>query len=469
MQRSNVMIGYRFYLFPMEKLSKKEDTQTVAVIGLGYVGLTLATIFAEVGKKVVGVDQNETIVDMLSNGIAHFYEPGLEEKMLAFKDRLVFRTGIPQENSLCVYIISVGSNLSEMGEPDYSHIDTASIDIADKLKKGDLVILRSTVPIGTTRSRVIPNLEKYSGLIAGKDFFVAFAPERTIEGKALEELRTLPQLIGGYTKACRDKTEQLFSEISQHIVLFDTLEEAELSKLISNSYRDFSFAFANSIALIASEHNINIHTVISGANDGYKRNNIPLPSPGVGGYCLTKDPQLLAYGAKKYQLARDLIYAGRAVNALMPTHVADMIDEFTREVYKGEIPHIIIAGLAFKGAPATSDVRHSPSYELIELLQSRGYGKISGYDPHVSPDVFKDWRIGRIEELHEVPENGDIVILMHRSAHYENINFATAWAQQKNKLLVDPWGMYNHERAMMSAEDIVYANLSYNSKHDMYE
>ena len=271
-----------------------EFTDTVVVLGLGYVGLTLGTVFAEEGAHVIGVDINETVIDMLSNGIPHFYEPGLEEKLFACTERLEFRTTIPPLIAPATYVISVGSNISKHGEPDYSHIERASEHISKALKQGDMVILRSTVPIGTTRNRVIPILEKHSHLKAGNDFFVAFAPERTIEGKALEELRTLPQMIGGYSLACRQKAEQFFSKISQHIVLLDTLEEAELAKLISNAYRDLSFAFANSIALIASEHNINISTVINAANDGYKRNNIPLPSPGVGGYCLSKDPQLLA-------------------------------------------------------------------------------------------------------------------------------------------------------------------------------
>ncbi len=447
----------------MKTHKKSEFTDTVVVLGLGYVGLTLGTVFAEEGARVIGVDINETVIDMLSNGIPHFYEPGLEEKLLACTDRLEFRTSIPEGVSSATYVISVGSNITPQGKPDYSHIESASQHIGKVLKQGDLVILRSTVPIGTTRDRVVPILEQLSGLKVGDSFSVAFAPERTIEGKALEELRTLPQMIGGYSPACRQKAEQFFSRISQHIVLLDTLEEAELAKLISNAYRDLSFAFANSIALIASEHNINISTVISAANDGYKRNNIPLPSPGVGGYCLSKDPQLLAYGAKAHTQAGDLFRAGRVVNDLMPSHVADIVDAMHRKSGNADKPHIVVAGLAFKGRPATSDVRSSPSHDVIELLQSRGYESISGYDPHVAPDVFDEWKIGRIEELHEVPENGDIVILMHRNARYENIDLALSWKGKPDKALIDPWGMYNYRREMIEGEGIAYANLGYSS------
>ena len=211
------------------------------------------------------------------------------------------------------------------------------------------------------------------------------------------------------------------------------------------------------------DHDINISTVIIAANDGYKRNNIPLPSPGVGGYCLSKDPQLLAYGAKQHTEAGDLFRAGRVVNDKMPEHVADIVDTMYRGSGSKEKPHIVIAGLAFKGSPATSDVRSSPSHDVIALLQSRGYESISGYDPHVSPDVFKEWKIGRIEVLHEVPENGDIIILMHRNPHYENIDLSLSWKGKQNKALIDPWGMYNYHREMIEGEGIAYANLGFNS------
>lgn len=444
-------------------MQNEKEQNEVCVLGLGYVGLTLATIYAEEGSKVSGVDTNAAVIDQLEAGIPHFYEPGLPEKMAAYSERLSFSTTIPKFAHPVVYVIAVGSNLGVDGTPDYSHVESVSESIAKNLKKGDLVILRSTVTIGTTRERVIPILERGSNLQSGKDFYVAFAPERTIEGKALEELRTLPQIVAGYTRACRDHAEQFFSRVSRHIVLFDTLEEAELSKLISNSYRDLSFAFANSIALIASVHNINISTVIAGANDGYARNNIPLPSPGVGGYCLSKDPQLLGYGLKEYQEAAELLLGGRRVNDAMPAHVARVVQEFSQLNYEKDEPHIIIAGLAFKGSPATSDVRNSPSEFVINELRKCGYSKISGYDPHVSPDVFDDWQIGRVESLADIIKNGDIVILMHKNTHYTNFDFAAASKDERKKLLFDPWGMHNHNREMIVEQGGAYANLGFRS------
>lgn len=447
----------------IKKHTLGEDT--VCVVGLGYVGLTLAVTFAEEGAIVFGIDSNEAIIDALMIGMPHFYEPGLEEKLEANKDRLTFSTAISDASRATAFVISVGSNVDENGNPDYSHVERSSRDIGGVLKPGDLVILRSTVTVGTTRNRVIPILEKTSGLIAGKDFFVAFAPERTIEGKALEELRTLPQVVAGLTPKCRNMAEKLFARFAKHIVPVDTLEEGEMIKLVSNAYRDLSFAFANSLALISSVHNVNVNTVIDAANEGYARNRIPLPSPGVGGYCLTKDPLLLAHGAEQHSDAGDLLKQGRAVNKRMTAHVADIVHAFMTESDTGIEPHIVVVGLAFKGNPKTSDVRFSPSEALIRDLRARGYAHISGYDPHVSPDVFDGWQIGRIENAEAIAGSGDIVIFMHRHEDYGDhakLLFGNG-SSRTTKLVLDPWGMFNNARDAIVREGLAYANMGYRS------
>jgi len=151
-------------------------------------------------------------------------------------------------------------------------------------------MLRSTVPVGTTRKQVIPVLEHYSGLAAGSGFHIAFCPERTVEGQAIQELSSLPQIVGGLTEACTEKAVSFWSTLTDTVVRVDALEAAELVKLINNSYRDLSFAFANEFALLADRYNIDATRLIAAANEGYPRDKIPRPSPGVGGYCLTKDP-----------------------------------------------------------------------------------------------------------------------------------------------------------------------------------
>ncbi len=455
----------------MSKSSQNKEKKTpVYVLGLGYVGLTLSVVFAEEGFDVYGVDKNERVTKKLKEGIPHFYEPELEERMIAQKDRLHFSQDLRKISDPAVYVVAVGSSVDEFGVPDYAHIEDATNDIGNILKKGDLVILRSTVTIGTTRRRVIPVLERSSNLTAGKDFFVAFAPERTIEGKALEELRTLPQMIAGYTRTCRDHAEGFFANISERIILLETLEEAELGKLVSNSYRDLSFAFSNAIALIASEHNINVHRVISSANEGYPRNNIPLPSPGVGGYCLTKDPLLLAYGAQKYTEASNLLKEGRIVNQKMVLHVSEIVRDYINKFSAHTSPHVVIIGLAFKGSPVTSDVRFSPSQFLVDFLKKQHIQKISAYDPHVSSEVFTEWGIGKIEDINQISQVADIVIFMHRNniyREYIDTFFRDSKSEIRTTLVLDPWGMYNQiDGSGFANGQIKYANLGYRSFPD---
>jgi UDP-N-acetyl-D-mannosaminuronic acid dehydrogenase len=449
----------------MIKKSKKAETEDkVAVIGLGYVGLTLATVFAEEGAQVIGVDANEMIIDALQAGMPHFYEPELEDKLAENASRLTFVTSVCDAHDANAFIIAVGSSVDTNGKPDYSQVDRAAKEIGGVLKKGDIVILRSTVTIGTTRTRVVPILEENSHLIAGKDFFVSFAPERTIEGRALEELHTLPQVIAGLTPSCRDEAARLFSRFASHIVLAYTLEEAEMVKLVSNAYRDLTFGFANAVALIASEHNVNVNTMIRAANEGYERNRIPLPSPGVGGYCLTKDPLLLAEGATKHITAGNFLRQGRAVNAKMEEHVADIVSSFAKKFPSKELPSIVIVGLAFKGNPSTSDVRFSPSQQVILALRARGFSKISGFDPRVSPDVFDGWKIGRVDDIKDVASHGEVIILMHMHDDYRDQGvFLHTQTLPHAQFVLDPWGMYNEGRGAIIAKGIAYANLGFRS------
>ncbi len=435
-------------------------TEKACVIGLGYVGLTLAVVLAEVGYEVTGVDANTRVIEGLRNGKPHFHEPELPERMHAMQateGRLSFATEIPASDTPRTYIISVGTNIDDEHKPDYSHVRGASQAIAKHLKKGDLVILRSTVTLLATREIVVPILAEGSGLSAGIDFHVAFAPERTVEGKALEELRSLPQVVGGLTPACTELAEAFFSRIASDVVVVGTLEEAELVKLMSNAYRDLMFSFSNNLALIASRYNLDINTAIRAANKGYERNRIPLPSSGVGGYCLTKDPHLLAHGAH-HELGA-LHREGRKVNLQMPSHAVGIIDEFMKQSMN-EGKRIVILGLAFKGSPATSDVRFSPSQDVVNELHARGYQDLYGYDPHVPEEVFKAWGVTRLQTLDEVNEKGDVMIFMHWNEHY-GAHASKLPESGDGRLVMDPWGMYDKKDLMLRG--YAYANLGYRS------
>ena len=192
----------------------------ICVVGLGFVGLTLGLVLSEAGFKVLGIDKFKTVIDNINNKKTHFYEKGLVELLESeLKNGFSCSHEIDKAGDCNVYIIAVGTPVKEDNQPNFQDLENATKDIGKILKKDDLVILRSTVPIGVTRNFVIPILEKESGLNISKDFFVAFAPERTVEGEAINELKVLPQIIGGYNKLSADKAAVIFDSLDRKSVV----------------------------------------------------------------------------------------------------------------------------------------------------------------------------------------------------------------------------------------------------------
>jgi UDP-N-acetyl-D-mannosaminuronic acid dehydrogenase len=299
-----------------------------------------------------------------------------------------------------------------------------------------------------------------TGFTVGNEIFVGFAPERTIEGKAIEELRTLPQVVAASSSAGTRIISDFFSKVSQEVITVDTLESAEMVKLISNSYRDLTFAFSNSIALAASKHNVDVYELITAANQNYERNHIPLPSPGVGGYCLTKDPYLYAQGCSENKDIMNLMHAGRIINSAMPKHVADIADSFIRHLGISDVT-VVVVGLAFKSSPPTSDVRFSPSIELVKELQNAGIDDIYAYDPHVLSNVYTEHGIKEIEQFEDAITCGDIIVFMHGDQMYADKNVLDVLRKRKGEqLLIDTWGLFAG-KIKSSVHGVDYANLSY--------
>ena len=436
----------------------------LVVLGLGYVGLTLAGVYAQAGFKTLGVDVNSDIIEKLKQGTPHFHENGLPELLTAVSDSLLFATTPSrlESDKKVVFVIAVGTSLDANGNADYTQIDQSVIDIATVLKPGDLVVLRSTVVVGTTVQRVIKKIEVLTGLQEGNDFFVGFAPERTVEGKAIEELRTLPQVIASRSEEGVSRMRNFFEHVSEEVIVVDSIEAAEMVKLISNAYRDLTFAFANGVALAAYEHNVDVENLIQAANHGYERNRIPLPSPGVGGYCLTKDPYLFAWSSPSVPGLLQLMSSGRKINDGMPHHIKNLVVDFikTNELLN---PRIAIVGLAFKSYPITSDVRFSPSISLITALKEHSCATLSAFDPYVSDEVFSNHQLHRIDDLSEVGTDNDIIIFMHGSERYRNeVLVKNLKGLSKKLLLIDTWSIYKKD--FDSNDTITYMNLSYNSK-----
>lgn len=355
----------------------------VGVIGLGYVGLTLATVLAEAGNKVIGVERRADVVEQTNAGIPHFSETGLEAalcRVVGSGDLVAVQRLSPQ--AVCdTYIITVGTPLSSDGLVRTDMIEAASREVTENMDDGALVILRSTVKVGTTRDVVSPILAA-----SGKRFDIAMCPERTLEGVALQELRELPQIVGADDPAVSDRAAAVFRRLTNSIVQVSSPETAEIIKLVDNTYRDVHFAFANEVARLCDAFAVNAHEVISSGKLGYKRTNVPLPGL-VGGPCLEKDPHILLQSALTRGIKLELTSAGRLINERQPAETVKFISD---EIAKRNLPsplRISMLGMAFKGIPATDDLRGSMSVKVLdELKKAHPDAEIRLFDPVIPPE-----------------------------------------------------------------------------------
>jgi nucleotide sugar dehydrogenase len=436
-------------------------TKKIAVLGLGFVGLTLAVVLADAGFEVLGIEAREDVAELLQQGKPHFYETGLANQLRSHAGRgLQVRSRLDSQE--CdVYIISVGTPVDENQQPVMSYVDKACRDIAGVLKPGDTVMLRSTVPVGITRNFCLPLLEKVSGLKGGKDFSLVFAPERTIAGKALKELRTLPQIIGALDAQGAEIAAAIYREITPTIVMTDSLEAAEMVKLVNNAFRDTIFSFANEIALVCERFGLDAVEIISAANEGYPRDPVPLPSPGVGGVCLKKDPYLLKATALSKGLEPWVLGNSRRVNEYMPEHVFNKFLRFC-DVHgrKPAETKVFVVGFAFKGWPETSDMRDSSTLDLVERLRQVS-AKIWGFDPVVTSDALEAIPGVQSCSLEEGFAGADCIFVMNNHPSYENWDLhALLRSMEQPGLFVDGWRIFRSDD-IARVEGIRYSSISH--------
>lgn len=357
----------------------------IGIVGLGYVGLTLATVLAEAGNTVIGVEKRSDLVDMTNEGTPHFTETGLPNALsgVVRHKKLIAAEAFDDTFTCDTYIITVGTPLSADGVARVDMIESAARDIAANMRDGALVILRSTVKVGTTRDIVSPILAA-----SGKQFDIAMCPERTLEGKALQELRELPQIVGADDQAVADRAAAVFRKLTNSIVLVSSIETAEILKLVSNTFRDVQFAFANEVARICDAFGVSAHEVISSGKLGYNRTNIPMPGL-VGGPCLEKDPHILMESARSRGISLEITSAGRLVNERQPEETVSFISsEIERRGWTGPL-RINLLGMAFKGLPETSDLRGSMSIRVLDALKkAHPDAQIGIYDPVTPEDVL---------------------------------------------------------------------------------
>lgn len=427
----------------------------ICIIGLGYVGLTLATAFANKGLRVLGVEKRADVVDKISNGEPHFMEDGLQEVLShrVARGELVARESIANTDEVNgVFIITVGTPLKADGSINLDFIRSATSDILDHIEDDSLIVLRSTVKVGTCRNIVAPLLDK-----TGKRYHLAMCPERTLEGKAMEELGKLPQVIGSDDELAKDKAEALFSVLTNAVVRLSSLEAAEILKLVDNTYRDVQFAFANEVARICEAYSVNAIEVIEGGKLGYPRTNVALPGL-VGGPCLEKDPHILAASAKSADIDLEITEAARMVNERQPIETVDFITKEAEKRGMGSEPIIAVMGIAFKGVPETDDLRGAMALKVLKNLKTAfPRSKIRVFDSVVGlPDmrsIFPDFEV--CSSIKSVVSGAQIAIITNNHPRFRNWAPAQMIEEMgENAFIYDYW---NH----FSSATGVGANSSY--------
>ncbi len=363
------------------------EFNTICVLGLGYIGLPTASTFATHGVKVVGVDINSDIVNGLQNGHVHLYEPGLRTLVQAalHSGNLVVK-GEPEPAD--AFIIAVPTPFYGQKQADLSYVRAATEAVVPHLRKGSLVVLESTSPPLTTRNVVAPILEK-SGLLAGKDFHLAYSPERVLPGQILRELIENARVIGGVDAASAEAGRSLYSIFVRGEIILTDATTAEMVKLMENTYRDVNIAVANEFARMAERFGVDVWEAISLANR-HPRVQILNPGPGVGGHCISVDPWFLVEAAP--DLAR-VVLAARQVNDGQPHFVVEIVRAALGSL-RGK--RIAALGLAYK--PGVDDLRESPAIEVIRLLQQEG-AEVTAYEPYKRDPRLEDIRAaGSLEE-----------------------------------------------------------------------
>lgn len=430
--------------------------ESVCVIGLGYVGMTLTAVLADVGFQVTGIDHDGEIVRRARRAEPHFHEAGLADLLEQLP--IAFRTELT-EPCATAYVITVGTPILPLSRrPDLTHVRHAADEVGRVLRVGDLVLLRSTVPAGTTRGVVVPALEELSGLRAGVDFDVAYCPERTVEGRALVELRELPQIVGGLTEAAADRAAELFGRCTGTVVKVVSLEAAEMVKIMDNTHRDITFAYANQIAVLCEALGLDMVPLVRAANHQYARNSIPLPSPGVGGACLSKDPYILADLCREAGVDPALFLLGRGVNESMPVHVCDRLHADLRDIGKDlEGAEVFVLGFAFKGRPETSDFRDSPTLELLRALGERG-ASVRGHDPLIGARELAALGV-RPCSVEDGFLGADAAVVMLNHPMYAEMNLAAMTkTMDMPAVVVDGWRLYDPD-SLADVPDVVYRGV----------
>ena len=407
-----------------------QDIVTFGVIGLGYVGLPLSVEAGRSGLKVIGFDINTAVVTGVNAGRSHIQDLTDADVASLLDQGLLEATTDMRRLAECDAVsICVPTPLSKTRDPDVSYVIAASEAVAAALRPGQLIVLESTTYPGTTREVMQPALER-TGLVVGEDFHLCFSPERVDPGNETWTTKNTPKVIGGLTEACSDAGTAFYERFIDRVVRVSSVEAAELTKILENTFRAVNIGLVNEVALIADLLGVDVWEVIDAAATkpfGFMKFT---PGPGLGGHCIPVDPHYLAWKMRTLNYKTRFIDLASEVNAEMPIFVADKVREvLNRKRLAVNGSKIVLLGVAYKRD--IDDVRESPALDVLKLLEADG-ADVAYHDPFV-PEWKEDGVTRRSQTLtDELLSGADAVVILT-----DHTDFDYAWIFEKAKALVD--------------------------------
>jgi UDP-N-acetyl-D-glucosamine dehydrogenase len=416
----------------------------VVIIGLGYVGLPLAQEAVRVGLSVTGLDVKQATVDGLNAGHSHVDDLTDADIQVMVDGGFRAVTSVPEaaaavgEHGADTIVICVPTPLSESDGPDLTAVKAATESAARLLRAGTVVILESTTYPGTTDEIVRPMLEKATGLTAGIDFSLAFSPERIDPGNGVYGVRNTPKVVGGITPACTETAATFYARVCDTVVRAKTAREAEMAKLLENTYRHVNIALVNEMAIFCHELGVDLWDAIRCAATKPFGFQAFYPGPGVGGHCIPIDPNYLSYKVRTLGYPFRFVELAQEINGRMPGYVTDRAaDLLNRNAQPVNGARILLLGVTYKKDIA--DQRESPARPLVRKLRARG-ADVSYHDPYVPRWLVDDVEIARHVHLDAALADADLVILLQPHGCYDPASLAAA-VSSAGRLLLDTRGV----------------------------
>lgn len=399
--------------------------QTIAIIGLGYVGLPLAIQFARSGAHVIGIDVDPKKPELLNQGVSYFKHIASDElRQITADGKLEACSDMSRCTEASAVVLCLPTPINENRTPDLSYILSTAEAIAPHLQQGCVVVLESTSFPGTTEENLRQALEAGSGMLAGVDFHLGYSPEREDPGNPSSKVGEIPKLIAGLTPACLEKVRELYAPAIETLVPMSSCKAAEAAKLLENIFRSVNIALVNELKVVYESMDIDIWEVIEAAKTkpfGY----MPFyPGPGLGGHCIPIDPFYLSWKARELGQETRFIELAGEINTSMPAHVVDIAARSLEQVSKSvKGSKVLILGIAYK--PDIDDERESPSYALIKGFEKLG-AEVQFHDPHITaiPKTRKHSIYEGRLSLTSITDDYDLIVISTDHRQYRSIDFS---------------------------------------------